>query len=118
MSRRNKSMFSEKELLFVQHYQGDQTKAAKAAGYARPGEVASRLMKRPHIKKAVDDKLAKAANVNAVEFGKRVQVTRNDIINGLAEEARTAESDSARVSAWRGLADIYRLTQPPGKTSN
>jgi hypothetical protein len=45
----------------------------------------------------------------AVRAHREITIDRNDIIMGLVDEARTAKSDRARVSAWTVLADIFML---------
>src|SRR5581483_2690211 len=106
-----KQDFTKMELKFVQYYEGDQLEAATKAGYRYPDKTAYIIYNRPHVKAACEKKMALALKDNAKEFARSVTVTRNEIINGLAKEARQAESDSARVAAWGRLAEIFQLTQ-------
>jgi hypothetical protein len=117
MPSRGKQKFTKKELLFVNSYGGNQTEAARKAGYKNAAVAASRLMSRPHVREAIDNRLNVATAESARHFGRDITFTRNDIIMGLADEAglgkpeKRAESDSARVSALGKLADIFQLTR-------
>jgi len=42
-------------------------------------------------------------------MSREITIDRNDIIMGLADEAKFSENDRARVAAWTVLSDIYML---------
>ena len=100
------------ELAYVANYAGDQVAAARAAGFKNANKQASAIHNRPRVKAAIEEKQKELIKESGRDLGKAVTLTRNDIINGLHTEAKDAESDSARVSAWSKLADIY---MPKGK---
>lgn len=118
MPRRNNATFTEKELLFIQHFEGDQTEAARQAGLKDPGRQGSRMMQRPHVKQAIEAKLAAAVKESGTQLGQRVTVTRSEIINGLHKEGKEADTASARVSAWAQLAEIFQLKKNSTKESD
>jgi len=57
--------------------------------------------------------MAKAAEVDAVTkrvaIRRAIEIDENDIIMGLADIARYGKSESARVSAWNHLSEIFLL---------
>jgi hypothetical protein len=93
------------EMLFVGCFEGNASAAAKKAGYQDPKGAGSRLMKRPEVREA----LKKKQDAMAVHSGKRLavkmDVSRNEIIMGLAKIARKGKS----VAAWAQLAEIFML---------
>src|SRR6266550_503350 len=93
MPSRGKQKFTQKELLFVNSYGGNQTEAARKAGYKNPAVAASRLMSRHHIAEAIDKRLSLATKESARHFGREITFTRNDIIMGLADEAGLGDQD-------------------------
>lgn len=118
MPRRNESGFTEKEILFIQYFEGDQTEAARRAGLKDPGRQGSRMMQRPHVNQAIADKLAAAVKESGKQLALRVTVSRSEIINGLHKEAQEADVASARVSAWSQLAEIFQLKKNSTKESD
>lgn len=111
MPRRSSSKtLTRKESLFVRFHEGNDAAAARSAGYAHPQTQGPEVAKRPHIRAALQAKQDAMVEESGKQQSHAVSVTRNAIINGLAKEATTAESDSARVSAWSKLADIYDLS--------
>ena len=56
---------TEKQRRFVQHYTGNATEAAKLAGYSEKSAhyQGCTLLKNPNVKKALDEKIAKSAEV-------------------------------------------------------
>lgn len=104
---------SDMEKVFISAYEGNATEAARVAGYKNPKASGFRLIRREHIKQAIAEKnsaLNKELGKTEGRRLRRVSITRNDIINGLAEVGLKGESESARVSALSKLADIFRLS--------
>lgn len=79
------------------------TQAAITAGYAKSSAYnqAHRLLRRPRVAEAI----AAAEAAAAYEAG----VSRRQVLEGLAHEAKTAENDAARVKAWAELARILGM---------
>lgn len=73
--------------------------------FARPGVIDRIRELRLLVQSATEEEVA----IRAGRAESIVNITRNDIINGLHHEALTAKSSCARVTAWRGLAEIYML---------
>jgi hypothetical protein len=124
MPKRNKSTFTKMELAFVFHWAGDQVAAARAAGYQSPEQMASRLMKRKHVKAAIDKKITEATKDSAKRTIRKITFGRNDIIMalgdlaGLGTKEKAAESESARASCLRTLADCFDLIPKAGDKSS
>ncbi len=90
--------FTAKQQRYVEEYLVDfnSTAAAQRAGYSPSRSTAARILKLPHVKAAID-----AARVRMTE---QTDVTVAEIVTGLLEIARAAESGAApRVSAWTQL---------------
>lgn len=112
-----KTTCTKMEALFVAAHKGNDTEAARIAGYKFPNVNAARLMKKPRVRKALAEKNAAMNRELGKVQGKRlakVNITRNEIINILAGIARKSKSDSVRVSATSKLADIFRLSPRNG----
>lgn len=90
-----------KRARFVTEYLKDSnaTQAAIRAGYSKKtaGSQGHDLLKEPEIAAAVSARAAKAG------------MTADEVLNGLADVARTAEKDSDRVSALGLLGKHHRL---------
>lgn len=88
-----------KQARFVEEYLVDlnATQAAIRAGYSKKGATVrgSELLANRKVKRAVA--------VKRREQAKRTEITADMILEGLLHEARNAESDAARVSAWSWL---------------
>lgn len=102
-----------RERAFVAAFKGNATEAAAKAGYKFPGRLGSRILKRAHIKAAIEARDKAFVNRLGAKDAAEVEpirTTRNGIINGLVLLAETAKSESARVAAYSKLADIFRLS--------
>lgn len=111
-----KDILNDMELKFVQCFEGVPFKAAKDAGYKNPKVSGYKLMRRPRIQKALATKQESLAKQSGKQLGRKIAISRNDIIMGLADIAQKGEGESARVSAYSKLADIFGLMpKPSGK---
>ena len=106
---KNSKQPTELELACIANYKGNQVEAARAAGVKNPKKHASAIFKRPRVKAAIEKKISALINASGRDLGKAITITRNDIINGLAAISQDADSDSAKVSAFRALIDIFGL---------
>jgi hypothetical protein len=88
---------------------GNASLAAKQAGYKSPRVVGAKLMRRPEVACAIQQKQEQALAESGKMLGRQVDIGRNDIIMGLADIARYGQDERARVSAWLGLADVFGL---------
>jgi hypothetical protein len=61
------------------------------------------------IRAAIAEAAETEAAVKMVAQRRSVEIDRNDIIMGLADIGRYGKSESARVSAWNCLAEIFLL---------
>jgi hypothetical protein len=101
---------------FVSAFAGNATEAAEKSGSRRPRQTGYDFMKDPAVLEAIAKKQAAMAQQSGKDLGKRIKITRNDIINGLSGIAEHGESESARVTAYGKLADIFGLMpKPSGK---
>jgi hypothetical protein len=105
-----KKPLSKQEMKFVECFDGNQVKAAKAAGYKHAEKIASGIFNRPHVRAAIEAKEAAFLKKLGQNQARGVKVTRNDIINRLDQESTGAEEASARIMALRELKDIFGLS--------
>ena len=105
-------LLNERMLKFIGAYNGpgSGTEAARIAGYGQPQLAAARLVKHPGVVAALKKKQDEVIKASGKKLGRAITITRNDIVMGLVDEAKGADSASARVSAWSKLADIFRIT--------
>lgn len=98
---------------FVDAHEGNDTEAAKKAGYKCPHAAAPVLMKRQRVVDALAAKKHKREQIEQEVHRDKIEeitITRNEIVNGLATLARSAEIPPAvRATAYLGLADIFLL---------
>lgn len=109
---RHKDTLTRRERIFVQFYEGPGTgtEAAKTAGYKQPRIAAQKLLQKPRVLKAIEQKQNAMLNKLGRDKAKGVSVNRNDIINRLDKISTDAESDSARVAALGHLVGIFGLS--------
>lgn len=98
-----------KQEAFAVHYAsngGNALQAARSAGYSESTALVNshQWLENSRIQQAVDAH-RQATSISADEL----QVTPAVITRGLFKEAQTAETGSARVAAWRTLADIHGM---------
>jgi hypothetical protein len=105
----SKTALTPRQQRFVDHVASNGGNAAQAyrdAGYSTPTPTtatagASRLLATDSVRNAVD---AKRLHLQAAS-----DISRADVIAGLALIAQSGKQESARVSAWSKLADILGL---------
>lgn len=115
MPRKTKGKATRQELLFVLNWAGNDTLAAKAAGYKHPNKQGPKIAARPHVAELIRKKQDALAKQSGKDLGRSIRITRNDIINRLDELSQKAESDSTKVSALSQLADIFGLRAKDSK---
>jgi hypothetical protein len=98
------------ENAFLEAFKGNATQAAADAKYRNPNKAGNVLMKRSHVRKAVEAKMKimqeEGARAEARVKGHQQGITRVEITELLANIARHGDSDSAKTRALLGLADI------------
>lgn len=117
--KRNRNLLAKNKPLSQQHqnfarllFQGATiADAAEKCGFSF--SYARKLAQEPVIKERKkqlnEEYMADARKLNAEGY-QEVAITRNEIINGLADLARNGFNDArSRVAAWMVLADIYCL---------
>src|SRR5258708_40282358 len=91
---RTKQNLTEKELKFVAAWAGNGMKAAEAAGYRYPKQHAWRLMNKPKVKQAIDDKQAAAVKATGEALGRKLTVTREEVLERLWQLAALPASET------------------------
>ena len=81
-----------------------QTAAARVAGYTQPDVQAVAIMQRPAIRAEID-RLRKD-----VKF--RMNLSREDVIEGMMDAARAASNSMELVAAWREIGRIIGAYEP------
>ena len=106
-SRRN--ILSQRQLAFVAAHVGNDTEAARAAGYKNPDRSARKLMAIPAVRKAIEAKQKAMVQASGAKIGRRL--TKVDVVDRLVELAdlppeRTKNNITGQVNALKVIAEI------------
>lgn len=103
-------VLTKKQFEFVKFYTGDPKEAMIAAGYKWSKTAQYKLMNKKHVKEAIAAKQNAAAEAGGRKLGRAIDISRNDIIMGLADIARdTKVEPGTKVRAFSELAVIFGL---------
>ena len=107
--KRHAGILNQRQLAFVVAHIGNDTEAARAAGYKNPGKSAPKLMAMPAIRKAIQEKQRAIIAASGARIGQRL--TRVDVLKRLMELANlspdcTRYNISGQVSALKAIAEI------------
>jgi len=107
--KRRTGILNKRQLAFVMAHVGNDTEAARAAGYKNPERSAPKLMAMPSIRRAIAKKQKAIIAASGVRIGQRL--TRVDVLKRLIELANlppdcTRYNISGQVSALKVIADI------------
>jgi len=105
--RRN--ILSRRQLAFVAAHVGNDTEAARAAGYKNPDRSAPRLMAIPVVRKAIEEKQKAIIEASGAKIGRRF--AKVDVVDRLVELAelppeRTKNTITGQVNALKVIAEI------------
>jgi len=105
--RRN--ILSQRQLSFVAAHVGNNTEAARAAGYKNPERSAPRLMAIPAVRQAIEEKQKAIIEASGAKMGRRL--TKIDVVSRLLELAklppeRTRHNLTGQLKALEAIADI------------
>ena len=105
--RRN--ILSQRQLAFVAAHVGNDTEAARAAGYKNPDRSAPKLMAMPAVRKAIEEKQKAIIEASGAKIGRRL--TKVDVVDRLVELAdlppeRTKNNITGQVNALKVIAEI------------
>lgn len=110
MSRRkDKSILTELETLFVKHFEGDGSKAARKAGAKRPADFAWMALKRPRVKEAIAAKQLAMAQESGKRVARAVGLSRTEVMELVGKIGRNGETDAAKVAALNLAAKILGM---------
>jgi len=117
--RRN--ILSQRQLAFVAAHVGNNTEAARAAGYKNPERSAPRLMAIPAVRRAIKDKQKAIIEASGAKLGRRL--TKVDVVARLLELAnlppeRTRRSLAGQVNALKAIAEIEGYWQRENLIAN
>ena len=95
-----------KEHAFIEAYSRGltQTAAARLAGYAQPDVQAVHLLQRPAVRAEID------RIRNDIQF--RLNLKREDVIEGLMDAVRASTTAAEMVAAWREIGRIIGAYEP------
>ena len=107
--KRHAGILNRRQLAFVLAHAGNDTEAARAAGYKNPERSAPKLMATPAIRKAIQDKQEAIIAAAGAKIGRRF--TDLDIVNRLVELAnlnpeRTKNTITGQISALKLITEI------------
>ena len=105
-------MLDPRERIFAEHIAGGarQVMAARAAGFKQPEKLAYRVLKRPHV--------ARAVKFLADENRKACQMDRKKVMAGFLdaiEIAKLQADGSTMVAGWREVGRMCGLYEPEKK---
>jgi len=100
---------TKKQLQFVSFWEGNNTDAARKAGLKHPNVAGAKMMKFPAVKAAIEAKQKAMVQYSGEEVAKRAKVGRGDVIEWLANVARTSKNEFAVVSACGHLSEIFGM---------
>jgi hypothetical protein len=109
-ARKNREeLLTPMQLKFVGAWAGDNTAAARKAGYRQPKQAAAKLMKVPAIREAIAEKQAAAVSAAGKKLGRTI--TKIDVVERLLRLAdipisKTRGNMSGQVSALKSIAEI------------
>jgi len=106
---RRAGILNSRQLAFVLAHGGNDTVAARAAGYKNPERSAPKLMAMPAIRKAIAEKQRAIIAASGAKIGRRL--SRLDVVERLIELAdlppeRTRYNISGQVSALKAIAEL------------
>ena len=106
-------MLDSRERIFAEHIAtgARQVTAARAAGFKQPEKLAYRILKRPHV--------AKAVKYLAEENRKAAQMDRKKVMAGFLEAidmAKIQGDTGVMVAGWREVGRMCGLYEPEKKT--
>ena len=107
--KRHAGLLNQRQLAFVVAHVGNDTEAARVAGYKNPERSAPKLMAMPAIRKAIAEKQRAIIVASGARIGRRL--SRIDVINRLLELAElpphsTRFSINGQVNALKAIAEI------------
>ena len=107
--RGRRNILSQRQLAFVAAHSGNDTEAARAAGYKNPSQCAAKLMAIPAVRKAIKEKQKAIIAASGAEIRRRL--TTVDVVCrlvGLADlpPERTKGNIMGQVNALRLIAEI------------
>ena len=105
--RRN--ILSQRQLSFVAAHIGNDTEAARAAGYKNPERSAPRLMAIPAVRQAIKEKQKAIIEASGAKIGRRL--SKMDVVDRLLELAdlppeRTRRNLTGQLNALKAIAEI------------
>jgi hypothetical protein len=107
--KRHAGILNQRQLTFVVAHVGNDTEAARTAGYKNPERSAPKLMAMPAIRKAIAEKQRAIIAESGARIGRRL--SRLDVLNRLIELANlppdcTRYNISGQVSALKAIAEL------------
>ena len=107
--KRHAGILNQRQLTFVVAHIGNDTEAARAAGYKNPERSAPKLMAMPAIRKAITEKQRAIIAASGATVGRRL--SRLDVLKRLIELANlppdcTRYNISGQVSALKVIAEL------------
>src|SRR5271166_6399982 len=105
--RRN--ILSERQLSFVAAHLGNDTEAARAAGYKNPQRSAPKLIAIPAVRQAIKEKQKAIIEASGAKIGRRL--AKVDVVARLIELAdlppeRTRHTLTGQLNALKAIAEI------------
>jgi phage terminase small subunit len=107
--KRHVGILNQRQFAFVLAHVGNDTEAARAAGYKNPERSAPKLMANPAIRKAIEQKQKATIAASGAQIAH--QFTNINVVDRLSELAylppeRTKNTITGQVSALKAIAEI------------
>ena len=114
LENREHTFLSEKKLRFVAAWTGNLIAAARTAGYQDPKSAAYKLMRDPHVVKALQQKQESLLKESGEHLARTLPLSRADVIDRLWQLAQlhpstTNSNITGQVKAAQALEEIFAL---------
>ncbi len=106
---RTRDVLTQKQLQYVAAWEGDNAKAARAAGYSNPNVAAAKLMKLPAIKRAIRQKQEAVIQQSGEQLGRKI--SKSDITDSIVEAIEMVKQASKKLAAKRIMRNADVTTQ-------
>lgn len=100
---------TEMQLKYVACWEGNNTDAARRAGFKQPHVAGAKLMRMPQVRAAIEAKQKAMVKASGEDLAKTAKVGRSEIIEWLGAIARSGTNEFARIGACGHLAEIFGM---------
>jgi hypothetical protein len=106
-----KNILSKLQLAYISCWEGDNTEAARTAGYANPKQAGAKLMQTPAVRKAIEEKQQQVIKTAGKQLGKKL--AKSDIADSILEAIDMVKGASKKIATKKTVRtdDVNSLTR-------